>query len=202
MLLITFIVFTAIAALAQGDTLSVSVYYESLCPDSKQFITTQLYPAYEQISNYLNVQFFPYGNADITTSEDGTLNFTCQHGPNECYGNEIQACAISIDPQNSIQFVDCAMASDDASNDENLQQCAESSAISWDSIKECISSGLGDQLFVHYGELTDSAHINFVPTIFFNGVFNETLQNLGQFDFLPTACLLLNEEPSACSSTE
>lgn len=49
---------------AQEQTL-VSVYYESLCPDSIRFITTQLYPTFQQLSLYFNVNFVPYGKANV-----------------------------------------------------------------------------------------------------------------------------------------
>ena len=51
---------------ASSDKLSIQVYYESLCSDSKNFITTQLYPTYQKLGNYLKVDFKPFGNADVS----------------------------------------------------------------------------------------------------------------------------------------
>ena len=52
----------------EGDALlSIQIYYESLCPDSKNFITTQLYPTYEKLGKYLKIEFKPFGNAQVIT---------------------------------------------------------------------------------------------------------------------------------------
>lgn len=54
---------------------------------------------------------------------DGKWKFQCQHGPRECYGNKMQACALN---QNSSQgtnvnFVTCVMGQQDPSSDAALQ---------------------------------------------------------------------------------
>ena len=48
------------------DTLKVGVYFESLCSDSKAFITTQLYPTFAKLGKYLEIDFVPYGNAEVS----------------------------------------------------------------------------------------------------------------------------------------
>ncbi|CAH1373922.1 GILT-like protein 1 [Tenebrio molitor] len=200
MIVVLLVALITITASAEAKSLNVTVYYESLCPDSKKFITTQLYPSYELISDYLNVEFIPFGNAKVANNSDGTLNFTCQHGPKECHGNEVQACAISVDVQNSMEFVNCAMASSDPSDDNLLEQCAELDGISWDSIEDCMTNGLAEKLFVQNGARTGEAKISYVPTIVFNGVFNDTLQDSGEHHFLSTACQLLDKQPKICAS--
>lgn len=47
------------------DKLNVTLYYESFCPDCKRFITEQLYPAYESLEEYLEVELIPYGFATV-----------------------------------------------------------------------------------------------------------------------------------------
>jgi len=44
--------------------LKLTVYYESLCPDSIRFITKQLYPTYQKLA--FDVEFVPYGKADVS----------------------------------------------------------------------------------------------------------------------------------------
>ena len=50
----------------KDETLKVGVYFESLCPDSKAFITTQLHPTFGKLGKYMDVSFFPYGNAEVS----------------------------------------------------------------------------------------------------------------------------------------
>jgi len=46
-------------------------------------------------------------------SPEGTWVFQCQHGPNECMGNKMQACALSLyqnDPSLQVRFISCVMS--------------------------------------------------------------------------------------------
>jgi hypothetical protein len=43
----------------------VTVYYESMCPDSKYFIRHQLVPTVEKISEILDFKLIPYGKAKV-----------------------------------------------------------------------------------------------------------------------------------------
>merc|ERR1712058_181150 len=68
----------------------LSVYYESLCPYSRQFIREEVWPTYELMGEYFDVEFIAYGNARTTGSPgDEDFAITCQHGPRcarECVG--------------------------------------------------------------------------------------------------------------------
>lgn len=44
--------------------LAVHLYIESLCPDSIRFIQNQLYPAYDDLKDQIDVTFVPFGKAD------------------------------------------------------------------------------------------------------------------------------------------
>lgn len=48
------------------DTLKVSLYYESLCPDSVRFVVRQLYPGFLKLGDILDLDFIPYGFATVS----------------------------------------------------------------------------------------------------------------------------------------
>ena len=45
--------------------MSIQVYYEANCPDSIAWITQQLPMAYTLLGQYLRVDFYPFGKADV-----------------------------------------------------------------------------------------------------------------------------------------
>ena len=51
--------------ISESDDLTVTVYYECLCPDSQAFITNQLYPTWEALGKYFHVEFKPFGKATV-----------------------------------------------------------------------------------------------------------------------------------------
>merc|ERR1712018_1125484 len=99
----------------KDDTLKVGVYFESLCPDSKAFTTTQLHPTYGKLGKYLDVEFYPYGNAESiqTHQHGGRWSFKCQHAILECTGNIQIACILNLDTlslSDKIDIVSCIMS--------------------------------------------------------------------------------------------
>lgn len=60
---------SVISTLDEGrlsEKVKVSVYYEALCSDSRFFILKQLVPAYESIPDYIELDFVPYGKAEVS----------------------------------------------------------------------------------------------------------------------------------------
>lgn len=64
------------AVLQDAKLVDVALYYESLCPYSKNFITTKLYPAFLKVASITNLILVPYGNARVLnkTGRDWALN--------------------------------------------------------------------------------------------------------------------------------
>ncbi len=50
-----------------APAIKVSLYYESLCPGCRDFIHSQLYPAFEALNGtgVLDIELVPYGNAKV-----------------------------------------------------------------------------------------------------------------------------------------
>ena len=70
--------------------MNLTIYYESLCADCRQFIITQVWNAFEAVLDIVNITLIPYGNANETYRPETKLyQFYCQHGPDECFANLI-----------------------------------------------------------------------------------------------------------------
>ena len=103
-----------------------------MCPDSKNFITTQLYPTYQKLGKYLKVDFKPFGNANVSilntkfkSDSNGGWTFTSQYGNDQCIGNDecignlYQACLINglkTDIKMQVEAVNCIMTDDNPTN--------------------------------------------------------------------------------------
>ena len=98
------IIFLVNSVSAEKAEVSINIYYESLCPYSRQYVIEQLYPTYNSdLGKYLDVGLFPIA-LQYTPDGSGGWNFECQHGNNECVGNQYQVCLIDQIKEESIQI--------------------------------------------------------------------------------------------------
>jgi len=163
--------------------ITITVYYETMCPDSKYFINHQLLPTVEKISGIVNYELIPYGKAKTYENATG-IYFNCQHLKLECEGNKIHACAIKhIDNQQSVlKFTSCTFRS--MRNPASIaKSCANEVGADWDVIQRCASSHEGSELLKMHGENTRSLvpPVSFIPTILLNrsqGIQKNILKNL------------------------
>ena len=117
-------------SLSDVAKVKVSLYYESLCPWSAKYISEQLYPTYRKLGRHIDLDYIPYGNAEMTYHpSNSSYTFDCQHGPEECLGNKIQGCLrhgfndTSYDATLlQLQIVDCIMGT---ANFGRLFHCME-----------------------------------------------------------------------------
>lgn len=133
----------------------VMVFYESLCPDSKNFIIKQLQPAFVRAPHLFEIQFVPYGKASTSTKPDGSLAFDCQHGPIECDANIIHACVVEAvhDAKTRLDIVAC-MIRDNMMPKEAFYRCAKEYGVEIESIQKCYDSPHGAELLKLHGEAT------------------------------------------------
>ena len=55
-------------------TIDVNLYYEGLCGGCMNFVANELYPAYEKLGKYINLQLLPYGNTRTSDTPDSEGN--------------------------------------------------------------------------------------------------------------------------------
>ena len=51
-----------------GLQVPITVYYESLCPDSAKFITEQIYPAVKgDLKDHVDINWVPFGKSNVSS---------------------------------------------------------------------------------------------------------------------------------------
>lgn len=194
---------------SEADPVLLEVYYETLCPDSIAFVVNQLYPTVQQINDIINVSLVPYGKA--TEKQDGNnWVFKCQHGPKECVGNVIQACALDILPPTVkdaatgiptvLSLVNCMEGAKDPSSAG--PDCASKLSIDFAPIDTCSKNSMGNQLQHQLAVRTESLNpqLYWVPWMVVNGVHNAQIQSRALYDLLGLICDTYNgPKPAACN---
>ncbi|XP_059489700.1 GILT-like protein 1 [Neocloeon triangulifer] len=202
--------FLLLASLAGADDavdprVHLKVYYESLCPDSVRFVRNQLIPTWNSLgSEFLEIDFLPFGKAKSERKPGGGLSFTCQHGPRECAGNMVQACGLSnllSDHDLRIKFVGCLMNNSDPPSAG--AKCAPQVGLDYKDIEECVNSPAAEALLYNYEQRTLKLFpkgLAFVPSISINGKFDQEAQNTAQRDLKSVVCAYIPESvrPAQC----
>lgn len=210
-------VFLVFIAVANAVKVPVTIYYESLCPDSAKFITEQVFPAVKgELRDYVDINWVPYGKSHFTT-QGAEVIFDCHHGPNECYGNKVHACAIEHIQANSYQieftresltldFINCMMKAG-KNFDDNVYpgaRCARENHISaWENIQQCANSTEGSILLKKQGETTMQFQnpLTSVPTVVFKQQYDAKENDQAMSSFLNVVCKYIPQpQPKVCAA--
>ena len=194
-----------------GSPVPVTVYYESLCPDSIRFYNNQLYPTMEivNLSTNVDLTLVPYGKSTHKKAENGSWIFECHHGERECYGNKVHACALDVmtSKRERLSYLNCLLKTmlDNRGAVFPVEKCAENiSPEEKNNIMNCANSTRGEDLLAAQGNKTQMLlpKLTSVPTIVFNNVFDANDQKQAQTNFRGVLCKYITDpKPTECEGT-
>nr|AUF83055.1 interferon-gamma-inducible-lysosomal thiol reductase [Trachinotus ovatus]AWJ95314.1 GILT protein [Trachinotus ovatus] len=183
----------------RADPIEVGLYYESLCPGCRLFLTEVLFPTWVLLNDIMTVTLVPYGNA-MEKPEGQKFIFQCQHGEQECLGNMIETCLINM-TSNAFPIIFCMESSSDVIN--SAKSCAElySPQLSWDKVMSCVKGDQGNQL-MHLNAMKTKAlkppH-QYVPWVTINGEHTEELQDKAMASLFTLVCnMYKGNKPPMC----
>ncbi|XP_014285171.1 gamma-interferon-inducible lysosomal thiol reductase isoform X3 [Halyomorpha halys] len=194
---------------------SVTLYYETLCPGCRLFIPNQLYPAYTDTkydypSLISKLTLVPYGWAYVLNAT--THDYQCQHGEEECQGNKLQGCALKYIPDalTTLEYFACLENTPvvtykqvGMSNDYPIDKCQEKLPSGlYPKILSCYNSDEGWELFEENGKKTDTFFPSdgFVPYVSFNDKKDDDLADAAIQNFKKTLCKVAGVTDEACAS--
>ncbi|XP_076957227.1 gamma-interferon-responsive lysosomal thiol protein-like [Bidens hawaiensis] len=133
------------------DKVKLNLYYESLCPNSEDFIINYLPKMFNNgLIDIVDLKLSPYGNAGLL--DNGTI--VCQHEEPECKLNTVEACAINAWPvvTDHFPFIYCVEALAEQSKYDEWETCFENLKLDPNPVTECIISGRGYKLKLEYAD--------------------------------------------------
>lgn len=171
--------FVTLSLFIDCETPKIEVFVESLCPDCQDFIG-------KSFASFLNnpdhaslaeVKFYPYGNAHETKNGDH-FEFSCQHGPNECYGNVVEVCGLNkLDYETGLRFMVCmeeGIVKYDKYINKALIHCINDQEL-LKNILDCATGIEGNLLQHEVAHATPVDH-KYVPWIVFNDTHDTQIE--------------------------
>ncbi|KAL8262313.1 hypothetical protein R6Q59_026395 [Mikania micrantha] len=152
------------------DKVKVSLYYESLCPFCANFIVNQLGKALFQwnLISIVDLKMVPWGNTQFAPNNA----WICQHGPDECMIDIVEACAIDLLPQPGLRFklIECIENLDLQGRHGDWKSCMSSLKIDPKPITDCYQTRKGFDLELKFADETKKLNPphRFVPWVLVN----------------------------------
>lgn len=191
---------------AKADKVQLTLYFESLCPDCKNFFRSQLTKTYTALSDIINLTLVPYGNArEEKDAASGKWKYTCQHGEDECVGNLIETCAIHLLKNISVYFpfISCIEHDQFGTPQFSAKKCAKQQGIDLQPIMDCSTSSLGNSLEHQMALKTEALNPphKYVPWVTLNGVHTEEIEKKAEADLTALICDTYkgSPKPAACN---
>ncbi|KAK1365537.1 Gamma-interferon-inducible lysosomal thiol reductase [Heracleum sosnowskyi] len=173
-LFMSLFIFHSDAAPYNYTKVNVSLYYESLCPFCGNFIVNQLGKVFEtDLISIVNLRLIPWGNAHRVTN----ITWTCQHGPDECLINTVEACAVNLwpDPKVHFKLIQCIERLTLGGKQNLWRSCLGEQHLNQELMNHCYNSTTGNDLQLRAAYETERLQPphRFVPWVIVN---NKTLE--------------------------
>ncbi|VVA14311.1 PREDICTED: gamma-interferon-inducible lysosomal [Prunus dulcis] len=154
----------------EAQKVTLSVYYETLCQFCATFIVKNLAQIFDNnLITILNLRLVPWGKASTNSSKNSTV---CQHGPDECRLNSVEACAINVlhDVNKYFALIYCIEFLAIEGRQKEWQTCFSSLGLPSKPILDCYKSGNGTKIEQKYAN--ETMHLNpplkFLPWLVLN----------------------------------
>ncbi|XP_022049134.2 gamma-interferon-inducible lysosomal thiol reductase [Acanthochromis polyacanthus] len=186
-----------------GDSVEVALYYESLCPGCRLFLTEMLFPTWVLLKDIMTVTLVPYGNAQEKLHDQKYI-FECQHGEEECFGNMIETCLLNM-TEMAFPIIACMESSSDVI--KSAQGCIQvfSPQLRWDSVLTCVKGDVGNKLMHQNALKTDALNPphDYVPWVTINGEHSEDLQQKAMTSLFSLVCSMYKgPKIAACGGSQ
>uniref|UniRef100_A0A8C5I7Y5 Gamma-interferon-inducible lysosomal thiol reductase n=1 Tax=Gouania willdenowi TaxID=441366 RepID=A0A8C5I7Y5_GOUWI len=171
---------------------SITLYYESLSPACRAFITQQLFPTWTMLQHIMAVTLIPYGNAEVLTTDWFLQDVSSPASP-ECRGNVIEACIIHLTGHSlAFPIIHCMESSIDVLS--AAESCIQmfSPSLSWSTVDSCVRGSLGKQLMHDNAVMTralNPAHRH-IPWVTFNGEYTKENEDQAWSSLVQLVCQL------------
>lgn len=179
---------------------SVTLYYQSLCPAWRVFISQQLFPTWTMLQDIMKVNLVPYGNTKELLSTQSP--FTCQGGEPECKVNTVEACIVQLTGHAALEIINCMESAADVLS--AAQSCLRlyAPAVSWSSLDSCVNGPMGLQLMHRNAAMTRalSPAPSHVPWVTFNGEYSVENEDKAMSSLFRFICQLYKGiKPPVCT---
>ncbi|XP_037773712.1 GILT-like protein 1 [Penaeus monodon] len=183
--------YTAASTASEAGKVKVTVFYESLCPDSRNFIVNQLYPVWNELKHIIELDINAYGKTHEQKNGNEST-FRCQHGPRECAANAMLTCAKKYvsDEQKLMDFTKCLMEM--RRGILSATECARLAGVDLGDAARCHHTAEGATLQSEIGERQQQLdpRLDYVPWILINDVFTKSQLTAAQRNLRDVICTI------------
>lgn len=206
---------------AQGNVVQLDVYYETLCPYCNRFMNEQLAPlwSHTELRPRVNISMIAYGNAMSINGSNVSAGYrfwhpelraagaggeidhvhVCQHGPQECFGNQIHLCLLALKPrEDAMATILCMENNRTGVFERSSYECAADRGLNMTDVRECAQGPQGNALHYEAGRASLDPALNrsYVPWVLMGGAKWESNSTL-----VESVCEALTEPlPAVCAS--